>query len=217
METFLNWKKKKRLLAIRRCINNIHRWFRGISLDSLSLDAPGLLWNLQEGLPCWSSDWDSALPLQGTRVQSLVREPRSLTPHGKAKTNKPLQTLWMPFAFHVFFSILLHPFPSPSLLLSKSNSLPPPALIHPHPSPYLFRCVPKNISHTRWSRRKGLRGQRSLSNVNYQVNLLEVHWPLRAPENALSEDVFPTCLGSQHPKPVGALLCAFPPHLFTKC
>ena len=163
----------------------------------------------------WSSD--SALPLQGTRVQSLVREPRSLMPHGKAKTNKPLKTLWMPSPFHVFFSILLHPFPSPSLLLSKSNSLPPPALIHPHPSPYLFRCVPKNISHTRWSRRKALRGQRSLSNVNYQVNLLEVHWPLRAPENALSEDVFPTCLGSQHPKPVGALLCAFPPHLFTKC
>lgn len=60
----------------------------------------------------------------GTWVQPLVREPRSLMPPGKAKTNKPLENLWMPSPFHVFFSILLHPFPSPSLLLSKSNSLP---------------------------------------------------------------------------------------------
>lgn len=108
METFLSWgKKKKRLLAIRRWINSFHGWFRGVSWASLSLDSPGLLWNLQEGLPCWSSDWDSALPLQGTWVQSLVREPRSPKPCGKAKT-----TPWKPLDALSFPSVLFHFVPS---------------------------------------------------------------------------------------------------------
>lgn len=131
METFLSWgKKKKRLLAIRRWINSFHGWFRGVSWASLSLDSPGLLWNLQEGLPCWSSDWDSALPLQGTWVQSLVREPRSPKPCGKAKTNNPLETSGCPllskcsFPFCSILSLLLCSFQSPVLSHLLLSSIP---------------------------------------------------------------------------------------------
>ena len=37
------------------------------------------------GVPWRSSGWDSALPLQGARVLSLVSELGSLKPHGTAK------------------------------------------------------------------------------------------------------------------------------------
>ena len=33
-------------------------------------------------LPWWSSGQDTVLPLQGAKVQSLIREPRSHTPQG---------------------------------------------------------------------------------------------------------------------------------------
>ena len=42
----------------------------------------------EEGLPWWSSDWDSALPMQGRQVQSLVGELRSYMPLSMAKRLK---------------------------------------------------------------------------------------------------------------------------------
>ena len=48
----------------------------------------------EEGLPWWSSGQDSALPMQGTWVQSLVRELRSCVPQLKtlsAATKDPAQ------------------------------------------------------------------------------------------------------------------------------
>ena len=43
--------------------------------------------NTVEGLPWQSSGSDSAFPLQGPWVQSLVRELGPLMPHGIAKKN----------------------------------------------------------------------------------------------------------------------------------
>ena len=44
--------------------------------------------NALRGLPWWSSGWDSELPLQGVRVQSLVRELRFCKPSSKAEGKK---------------------------------------------------------------------------------------------------------------------------------
>ena len=40
------------------------------------------------GLPCWSSGWESMLPMQGVRVWSLVGELRSRKPGGVARKEK---------------------------------------------------------------------------------------------------------------------------------
>ena len=43
---------------------------------------------MNHGLPWWSSGYDSALPLQGVQVRSLVRELRSHMLRGTAKKKK---------------------------------------------------------------------------------------------------------------------------------
>lgn len=67
--------------------------FKGHSVSSTSFLAvkSGSKY-IELGLPWWSSGQDSALPRQGARVQSLVRELRSHMPHGTAK--KPPKIHW---------------------------------------------------------------------------------------------------------------------------
>ena len=45
------------------------------------------------GLPCWSSGWESMLPMQGVRVWSLVGELRSRKLGGMARKEKKKTTL----------------------------------------------------------------------------------------------------------------------------
>ena len=48
------------------------------------------------GIPWWSSGWDSALPLQGPGVRSLVRELRSHKLHGAAKKKEKKKKVTCP-------------------------------------------------------------------------------------------------------------------------
>ena len=131
-------------------------------------------------------------PSQGPKIPHASRQGQN-----KQTPQKPLDALSFPCVLFHFAPSFPFSFFAPFKVHFSPTSCSHPSLS----SPRLFQCVPKNISHTRWSRRKGLRGQTSLSNANHHVNLLEVGWPLRAPENVLSEDVFPLCLGSQHLRP----------------
>jgi len=57
------------------------------SLQSYSRRCDIKMWGLQ-GLPWWSRGWDSALPLNGVWVQSLVR--RTKIPHVKIRSDQSL-------------------------------------------------------------------------------------------------------------------------------
>ena len=48
----------------------------------------------EEGLPWWSSDWDSALPLKRAKGQPLAGELRRHKSHGAAKKKKNQDTTW---------------------------------------------------------------------------------------------------------------------------
>ena len=52
------------------------------------------------GLPWWSSSWESALPLEGAQVQSLIGELGSCMPRGVAKKKKKSSSIPM-FGSHL--------------------------------------------------------------------------------------------------------------------